>query len=686
MPHLATSNSPSYHHEDGNKQINNQIHQKPNSPIQKDRAEEEQRGDKNVDDKVAGLLSLANSAQVVRRHEVDSTRAEPSENIAPASTSQGKLPNMEQQAASPSPAAAEGRNIENRNAKDSKIITPTPMDKNTNEQYEDDKNRRPSSSMPIYSKKPYPPGSYYSHEMYRPPCYGPLQAGQSTAETLPGNKSPVTIRNRPNLYIQTDRLDEKERREEEAPKVSPTASTPSSHFPEDGPQRPSGSPYGREEENMRKRPASTEHMHHEHGERGCYPNYDHYHCGSPYYGRPPYYSPPHRYHPSQKYPPYPGMHMHHYSPYPYPPYHRYHSSPPRHSSAASPDPYYGYHHPHYPPYGHPHYHGPPQPPHGANTTPPRPHKRPALPHETPVKDDESKLHSPHSARASLPAATPNADEATTPPSIKKRRMISPIIVSNAMQSSSPDTEFYHRMRDTKPQTPQPTTQTKTPPTEISSVAQWQEAQIMNGGFAPSANRCIPLKSPVPSKFWGDVERVKDSHVPDFHRLVNFPDYLPKNRPPPGDGMRCCVMCGKQRICTASISKTNSTPLKSKLNTPDKQTTTHIIPRQNKGLCTQCDVAVWVVQSSGLEIKWCKGCKNFRPWAAFGDKGLATKCVRCRDRQREKYALQKDSRKKKRTGVIEMSSSFENEKKEMDAAHGLSNLLVAAVRSDGTTAV
>jgi len=72
-----------------------------------------------------------------------------------------------------------------------------------------------------------------------------------------------------------------------------------------------------------------------------------------------------------------------------------------------------------------------------------------------------------------------------------------------------------------------------------------------------------------------------------------------------------------------------------------------IPTQNKGLCTICDVNVWIVTSSGLEIKWCKGCKNFRPWAAFGDKGLATKCVRCRERQREKYALQKEEKEKVR---------------------------------------
>ena len=31
----------------------------------------------------------------------------------------------------------------------------------------------------------------------------------------------------------------------------------------------------------------------------------------------------------------------------------------------------------------------------------------------------------------------------------------------------------------------------------------------------------------------------------------------------------------------------------------------------------------------------------------GDKGLATKCLRCRERQREKYALQKEEKEKAR---------------------------------------
>ena len=194
--------------------------------------------------------------------------------------------------------------------------------------------------------------------------------------------------------------------------------------------------------------------------------------------------------------------------------------------------------------------------------------------------------------------------------------------------------------------------------------------------------------------------MKDAPIPEFHCLVNFPNYLPKNRSvgsvsghhtslyPPG--MRCCVMCGKPRQCGASMIPASAAlgacsssdggggtvrscslvkgvvPLAPKKLPHDASSTpshiptrcgsgiteesfehTHIIPRQNKGLCTSCDVTVWVIASSNLEIKWCKGCKNFRPWAAFGGKGLATKCVRCRDRQKEKYATQREDLRQRR---------------------------------------
>lgn len=206
----------------------------------------------------------------------------------------------------------------------------------------------------------------------------------------------------------------------------------------------------------------------------------------------------------------------------------------------------------------------------------------------------------------------------------------------------------------------------------------------------------------------NAEKTKDAVLPDFHRLVNFPDYLVKSRNSSSAdanqadaGKKNCVMCGKLRVCSAAgyvgrgrnaIKLAETAPSSSASAVGDGDCSAHIIPRQNKGLCTACDITVWVVVSDRLEIKWCKGCKNFRPWAAFGDKGSATKCVRCRDRQREKYAMQKDEvrhQKFKRTSspadsstesdTQSSSSSAEaaDASNQLDAARGLRNLLNAA---------
>jgi len=172
-------------------------------------------------------------------------------------------------------------------------------------------------------------------------------------------------------------------------------------------------------------------------------------------------------------------------------------------------------------------------------------------------------------------------------------------------------------------------------------------------------KCYALKHPLPNKFEGDIERNSSRTPPDFSNLVNFPPSaatssgLGRNS---GDNngatiSKICVMCGK--MCPVSQGKKSRASLQHKAQQQAANTgashlqPTPIIPSQNKGLCTSCDVNVWVVMDSAcsrhpdlLQIKWCKGCKNFRPWASFGEKGLATKCVRCRDRQREKYALQK----------------------------------------------
>ncbi len=224
----------------------------------------------------------------------------------------------------------------------------------------------------------------------------------------------------------------------------------------------------------------------------------------------------------------------------------------------------------------------------------------------------------------------------------------------------------------------------------------------------SKRKCIPIKPPIPSKFQGDFEACKDAQIPEFNNLVNFPGHM-SNKPCPNvpDGMRCCVMCGQAcpsstggkttkkvgpyvggsdqsaegdargraaRSSTGSgngaaplgdstVGSNNNTGgpssllsssgagLNASLSVSSGTNNYATIPTQNKGLCTICDVNVWIVMSSGLEIKWCKGCKNFRPWASFGDKGLATKCVRCRERQREKYAAQKEEKDKKKVEKV-----------------------------------
>mmetsp|Transcript_32023 Transcript_32023/g.36822 ORF Transcript_32023/g.36822 Transcript_32023/m.36822 type:complete len:627 (-) Transcript_32023:165-2045(-) len=181
---------------------------------------------------------------------------------------------------------------------------------------------------------------------------------------------------------------------------------------------------------------------------------------------------------------------------------------------------------------------------------------------------------------------------------------------------------------------------------INSSSSKGSCKSTTDGKPPSYNRCVPLQEPIPSKHWLKDEETKKIVLPDFHRLVNFPDYLSKSRSfVPGStsggskavgGKKHCIMCGKLRICSASSSIDKD---RSGVNSDGDDG--HIIPRQNKGLCTNCDVIVWVVVAEKLEIKWCKGCKNFRHWAAFGDKGSATKCVRCRHRQKEKYARQKE---------------------------------------------
>lgn len=172
-------------------------------------------------------------------------------------------------------------------------------------------------------------------------------------------------------------------------------------------------------------------------------------------------------------------------------------------------------------------------------------------------------------------------------------------------------------------------QPRVPTSPVTSTIPPRRGVAMNalntpGDASGSANRCIPLTPPVPSKYWSDADTTKDVVLPDFHRLVNFPDLLVKGRNVAGEsgsesvapnalsGKKRCVMCGQLRV-SATYVRTKKAVGDDNAESPGNSSGTsnnssdHIIPRQNKGVCTSCDVTVWVaLELDGLEIKWCKG--------------------------------------------------------------------------------
>ncbi|CAJ1937714.1 unnamed protein product [Cylindrotheca closterium] len=137
--------------------------------------------------------------------------------------------------------------------------------------------------------------------------------------------------------------------------------------------------------------------------------------------------------------------------------------------------------------------------------------------------------------------------------------------------------------------------------------------------------CVPLQGAPPPYFQGNMDVAAQLNLPEFMMLANYPN-IAQNQ---------CKMCGLERALKSKASKPSA---KKDLQ---KEPT---IPSQNKGVCTACDSQIWVIVDErpeaaplkGNQIKWCKGCKNFRPWASFGFKGSATKCAPCRESQAERY--------------------------------------------------
>jgi hypothetical protein len=138
--------------------------------------------------------------------------------------------------------------------------------------------------------------------------------------------------------------------------------------------------------------------------------------------------------------------------------------------------------------------------------------------------------------------------------------------------------------------------------------------------------CNILPEPSPTHFQGNMEEGKKIDLPEFLHLANYP----------GIKLGHCTMCGLHRP-TKKIPGSKSPS----------------IPTQNKGVCTSCDIRVWVLRKDKTQIKWCKGCKNFRSWATFGVKGHTTKCMSCREYQAERYL---QSKKRKEQKNIEKQTS------------------------------
>ncbi|KAL3929230.1 MAG: hypothetical protein SGBAC_012306, partial [Bacillariaceae sp.] len=290
----------------------------------------------------------------------------------------------------------------------------------------------------------------------------------------------------------------------------------------------------------------------------CASQFSHGSGVQPYYGRHAFQHP----YPAQ----YPSPH---HSPY----------APPRHPYGG-----HGYHHPHYPPppagynmYGvggagmysphhpppHGHYAGAP-PPHHPNMyyPPPQYHHHPAAAHYPP----RSMMSPVRVAQREFPM---------------RRTVSAPTSDNSSQASTARSSPTLSQSESSKEQS-------------IASVADWQRATMAANGVPPSTKRCMPLKEPVPSKFWGPADTTKDIKLPEFHRLVNYPDFLAKARntncdmpkSTAADGKKNCVMCGEQRYCSASsLSKgrmtTTMTPKKDNNETISMETD-HIIPRQNKG--------------------------------------------------------------------------------------------------------
>ena len=178
------------------------------------------------------------------------------------------------------------------------------------------------------------------------------------------------------------------------------------------------------------------------------------------------------------------------------------------------------------------------------------------------------------------------------------------------------------------------------PKSAPSPAQYPRLPASEGSHYDVSRSSVPLMPPFPNHYQGNHALALTLPLPHFKAVMNYSP-LPGNSSLVEKGQQRCTMCGHSRLFAQKPADGVSP----------------FIPKQNKGVCTACDVKVWIMPSkhgngrSGLHVKWCKGCKNFQHWASFGEKGWATKCAPCRKRMADKYAAKKESSTKKRPRVI-----------------------------------
>ena len=120
--------------------------------------------------------------------------------------------------------------------------------------------------------------------------------------------------------------------------------------------------------------------------------------------------------------------------------------------------------------------------------------------------------------------------------------------------------------------------------------------------------CRPLLNPrakTRDHYLGDdVEALQLAEPPPYESILNFPQGRRKQR---YCDERLCVMCGLYFPTTSRASPSYDGKKKraGNLRSARKGGAT-TIPSQNRGVCTNCDLVVWIHVPTGYQLKFCKG--------------------------------------------------------------------------------